>query len=216
MSYICVDDQNPQLALQTLEFCQREFPLDSAHLITSHGIQDTNLVKVRQLPTEFRINSIEYYSYFMSILLHNYIETDKVICVQTDGYVLNPSAWTDEFLEYDYIGAPWTVGYNKHPNFPDCTEDTTVGNGGFSLRSRKLLKLSSYYLTQYKQPYHPEDLAICRGIRSWLDNEDIKFAPREVAKLWAAEDSKYTGQFGFHGKITMKLNNIPFLNGTSI
>ena len=35
-----------------------------------------------------------------------------------------PEAWTDDFFNYDYIGATW--------------DDGVVGNGGFSWRSRKL------------------------------------------------------------------------------
>lgn len=46
--------------------------------------------------------------------LNKYIETDYVLIVQYDGFILNPKAWMDEFLEYDYIGAPWwyTDNYN--------------------------------------------------------------------------------------------------------
>lgn len=40
-------------------------------------------------------------------LLDSYIETPHVLVVQYDGFILNPDAWTDEFLEYDYVGAPW-------------------------------------------------------------------------------------------------------------
>ena len=49
--------------------------------------------------------------------------------------------WRDEFLEYDYIGAPWNVPAGSRNN---------IGNGGFSLR-RKFLEVSS------KLRYNPDD-----------------------------------------------------------
>ena len=72
------------------------------------------------------ITSREAYSRFMLRDLHRHIATSHALCVQWDGYVLDPARWDREFLEYDYIGAPW-------PHFGDAMR---VGNGGFSLRSR--------------------------------------------------------------------------------
>ena len=33
--------------------------------------------------------------------------TYNAMLIHSDGYVINPSAWRDDFLDYDYIGAPW-------------------------------------------------------------------------------------------------------------
>jgi hypothetical protein len=208
VSYLCVDTVNPELAAKTLLFCKKKKNFD-IKLLSDRTISE--------VPTAIisRITSIDQYSYFMTHELHKYIDTDFIICIQTDGYVINPKGWKDEFLEYDYIGAPWTVGYNKHADFPDCVHETTVGNGGFSLRSKRLCERVSEIFNSNKDfYYHPEDLAICRGIREYLS--EFKFAPRELADTWAAEDQLYKGQFGFHGKITMAINNIPFLNGQRV
>ena len=35
--------------------------------------------------------------------LASYIETDFVLIVQYDGFVLHAQAWDDDFLNYDYI-----------------------------------------------------------------------------------------------------------------
>jgi len=135
-----------------------------------------------------RIASREQYSWFMLRELAAHIETPFALCVQWDGYVLNGARWNEAFLEYDYIGAPW-------PQFDD---DHRVGNGGFSLRSRKLLEACS------KLPVHPgdaEDVAICRTHRRWLEDErGIRFAPEEVARDFSFERLPPTGaEFGFHG-----------------
>ena len=65
-----------------------------------------------------------------------YIDTDFVLITQADGFIINPHKWTDIFLEYDYIGAP----FPDEPQY-GFTGDTRVGNGGFSLRSKKLIDM---------------------------------------------------------------------------
>ena len=73
-----------------------------------------------------------------------------------------------------------------------------VGNGGFSLRSRRLL-------LALQQPgmqiVHPEDLAICDINREQLESaHGIRIAPLEVAQRFAYERVlPSTPTFGFHG-----------------
>lgn len=138
------------------------------------------------------------YSRFMLKELANQFSTSHVLTIHADGYVLNWKAWDDEFLEYDYIGATWTYKDNMN-----------VGNGGFSLRSKKLCDILA---TNFIEPdlMHPEDHCICRTYRKSLENNfGIKFAPEEVANRFAIEAygasaikgaNKYSGQFGFHSQ----------------
>jgi hypothetical protein len=139
-------------------------------------------------------HSEEAYSKFIIQDLHTQFFTSHVLIFQADGYVLNASAWNPEWLQYDYIGATW--GYKDGMN---------VGNGGFSLRSKRLMKIVSE-LAEY--PYHPEDHVICRQLRHTLENAGMRFAPEEVANQFSIEAygvekwdgaNKYNGQFGFHG-----------------
>ena len=86
--------------------------------------------------SEFKTVEIPYfdaslYSKFCLEELHNHIETEYCILVQSDGFIINTDYWTDKFLDYDYIGAPW-------PH-----HDHAIGNGGFCLRSQKFLKATS-------------------------------------------------------------------------
>lgn len=46
------------------------------------------------------------YSLFVTFVLHQFIKTDFALIIQNDGWVLNGSAFREEFLEFDYIGAP--------------------------------------------------------------------------------------------------------------
>lgn len=129
----------------------------------------------------------------------NYIDTSHVLIIHADGYIQNPSAWDNDWLQYDYIGARWQY----HDGY-------AVGNGGFSLRSRKLLEIISKLNLNN---FHPEDCIISRQLRPMLEQQyGIKFAPVEVADKFSIEaygdimtDSngikanRYCGQFGFHG-----------------
>lgn len=134
-----------------------------------------------------RLTSHADYSRFMLHELPDHIDTEHVLCVQWDGFVIRPKSWSPKFLEFDYIGAPW-------PQFGD---NHSVGNGGFSLRSRRLLQACrSIELL----PDEPEDVAICRRCRARLEGEGIRFAPPEVAELFSYERSAPRGdEFGFHG-----------------
>lgn len=134
------------------------------------------------------------YSEFMINHLHAHFDTSHVLIIQHDGYVVNPTAWDNSWLGYDYIGATWFY-----------KDGMNVGNGGFSLRSKKLCELIA---ERGVVDCHPEDHVICRDHRKWLESFGIKFAPEEVANKFSIEAygvsflpgaNKYNGQFGFHG-----------------
>jgi len=142
-----------------------------------------------------RVGKIENradYSRFVLKELVRHIRTEFVLCVQWDGYILDALNWTDEFLSVDYIGAPW-------PQFDDGHD---VGNGGFSLRSRRLLRACS---DDRISDGGAEDVAVCRTARPWLEMEyGIRFADRELAGRFAYERTATRGnEFGFHGVFNM-------------
>ena len=138
------------------------------------------------------LRSSHDYSHFLLCGLADQLNTDHCLIVQWDGFVLNPDRWKPRFLNFDYIGAPW-------PQFGDGHD---VGNGGFSLRSRRLLEACS---DPRFQMGHPEDVAICRKNRAFLEAEHrIRFADRETAADFAFERAGAGhGAFGFHGIFNM-------------
>jgi hypothetical protein len=79
-----------------------------------------------------------------------------------------------------------------------------VGNGGFSLRSRRLMEIVA--TDPAITTYHPEDVAICRTHRRHLERaHGIRYAPEEAARRFSIEGYKqpgrtYTNEFGFHGR----------------
>ena len=130
------------------------------------------------------------YSAFVLRDLASHVATSHALIVQWDGWVTNPAAWDPEFLSYDYAGAPW----GRYSDGMD------VGNGGFSLRSRRLLEaLQDERFTPV--PAVPEDELIGRVWRPALERDHgIRFAPPEVAARFAYERVLPQGAtFGFHG-----------------
>src|SRR6185503_19702122 len=114
--------------------------------------------------------------------------TSHVLLVQWDGYVINPAAWDPAFLECDYIGAKW-FWYE---------DGMRVGNGGFSLRSRRLLEaLQDPAIVRIGA----EDTTIGRSFRPLLEREyGIRFASEALADRFSFEVAYPIGKpFGFHG-----------------
>lgn len=131
----------------------------------------------------------------------DFINTDYVIYVHDDGYARNPDRWTDAFLCYDYIGAPWPVEWNL---------SYLVGNGGFSLRSWQLLDLAKFGPEPTGD--EAEDVHICRTHREWFEQRKCTFAPPEVAIQFSIESysKMFPGwhprnSFGFHGKYFLNM-----------
>jgi hypothetical protein len=181
------ENRDIQLAIDTINICKFYADFGSIKFISNKKIDYEHAVY-----DSFNVNSLESYSNFILKKLNIYIETDYALLIQTDGHILNSEAWTDEFYDYDYIGAPWF--FNNPP---------TVGNGGFSLRSRKLLNALHIILPNidYNTLHPHEDYVICVQLRHILENNfKIKFAPVELADRFSVETKGkwYPTTFGFH------------------
>jgi hypothetical protein len=119
------------------------------------------------------------------------VETSHFLMVQWDSGIVSPAQWSDEFLRYDYVGAPW--GWHN-----DAYE---VGNGGFSLRSRRLMQ----HIAEQREKFplgHPEDDFLCRRYRPELERAGFRWAPIDLASRFSFERTGFSGldrHFGYHG-----------------
>ncbi len=76
------------------------------------------------------LTNIEHSEYMESVDFWEKVKGQKALIFQTDSLLLRSGI--DEFLKYDYIGAPW-----RKPK-----ENQWVGNGGLSLRTvKKMLEI---------------------------------------------------------------------------
>lgn len=150
-----------------------------------------------------KIKSIDDWNYKIIYELHNYVQTDYAMLVHADGYVINPDAWRDEFLDYDYIGAPWPLPRDNYSYRTPGGELIRVGNS-VSLRSKKILELPSRLGLEWK-PYYGntnEDGFLCVHNRTSLESEGIRFAPLDIAKYFSREhnipENEGIETFAFH------------------
>ncbi len=103
--------------------------------------------------------------------------------------MVNPESWRDEFLDYDYIGAPWPLPTDDLSYRDNKGEIIRVGNS-VSLRSKKLLDIAPTLNLEWK-PFHGffnEDGFITVNYRHVYEEHGIKFAPIEVAKYFSREN----------------------------
>lgn len=168
--------------LKAADICQHYINFENVKLLSPNNLKRKEWVKIKPMKDRTA------YCKFVIKELHRFIDTKYFLLFQNDGWILNPDAWDDEFLNYDYIGAPW------------AWEEYPMGNGGFTLRSKSLMEECSKVITH---PYEPEDLVICMKYKSHLEDKGFKFAPREVAEKFSLEKNfryrdKWNGQFGFH------------------
>jgi tetratricopeptide (TPR) repeat protein len=186
ITIVAVDCAYPALAAKALHRSAALLPVARVLLLTDSkesfdGVEVVNIAAIK---------SREAYSQFMLKRLVNHIETDYALVVQWDGFVIHHNAFADEFWNYDYIGAKW----------PHLKGEFRVGNGGFSLRSRKLLEALRDDAIEFLADEN-EDETICVRYRELLETKHgVVFPDERVADRFAFDVSRPIGRtLGFHG-----------------
>jgi Protein of unknown function (DUF5672) len=198
VTLLCIETRSPDLAIFAIQKCIANIKFQKVVLVTDLKIP-YNYPKGIELTQAPDIRTTSDYSKYLLSDLEHLIEGTHVLVMQWDSFVINPELWEPIFLEYDYIGAPWP----HHPKTP-------VGNGGFSLRSLKLIQaLKDPRVTKR----HPEDQSICIDNKLLLEDKlGIKFAPVELAEKFSFERGVWRNSFGFHGLFNFsKILNDPDL-----
>lgn len=136
--------------------------------------------------------------------LHEYVQTPHAMLIHADGYVINPECWRDEWLNYDYIGAPWPLPQDDYSYRDDRGNLVRVGNS-VSLRSKRILSLPSYLHLPWRKyyGYSNEDGFLCCHNRGVLEANGCRFAPLEEAIHFSKEheieeNKEIKKTFAFH------------------
>jgi hypothetical protein len=191
VTLMCIDCVDVQRAISVIEICKNKVDFGDVKLLTSSLVSYQHRVEIMPL------NSLVAYSVFMLTKSHEYIDTDHVLIVQRDGWILNPQSFNMEWLQLDWI-SPLFMQYSK------------VGSGGFSLRSKKIMQDISKTVPQWdgtqenadeiqKQLSYYEDGVICLSAFA----KNYKIATPEQAADFAqggCRDANYFRKrpFGFH------------------
>ncbi len=215
---VAISSKDIQLALLSLAISNLHVSFGTSLFFTSQDIPDRYLERFPQL-TVVKIEPIESlndYSRFVIKELTSFVDTDFCLITQGDGFIVNPQYWSDDFFNYDYVGAPWrkqTPLTNARGETVDILDlrKNRVGNGGFSLRSKKLLQVSSQLnFDDIETLSLSEDLIICHYYYDWFKDRGINFAPLDIASKFSFEQPieeidrfSWEQTFGFHGKPTL-------------
>jgi len=197
----CVDCVNPDLAAFALDMSRRgaEF---SRVLLLSHQKPSVlpDGIEFQRLPSKMDKDG---YNLFMLQMLCSYLDTTHVVTIQTDGWLLRPELFDRRWLEYDYIGAPWSKE-RWHAG------RSLVGNSGCCLRSKELLHLTAVLADEklIRKECRGEiydDVVTCYVLHDKLAELGMSFADPNTAADFAIELSTRHGQFigetcGYHGR----------------
>lgn len=182
-----IDTANHALAARAVEQAVQVTNSDSVLVLSDQDFYSgSKFVKIDPIADK------NEYSRLMIKEIGKHIETDYFMVIQYDGMPTDSTKWNNDFLKYDYIGAPWPWG----------PAELRVGNGGFSVRSRKLAELCLGDEVVFNDSN--EDTFICHTYREYFEHKGIKFAPWEVAKDFSAEipGGKFP-TYGFHGTLCL-------------
>ena len=134
----------------------------------------------------------------------DHLRCDAYLVVQWDGFVIDGQRWREAFAACDYIGAPW------------LHRGGTVGGGGFSLRSRRMIEAVRRLRGEgsVTDIDTAEDVQVCVALRAALAAAGMRFAATDVARafsferLHAAPDADIVdvpATLGFHGAFNFPL-----------
>lgn len=210
---VCGDSRFLIDIIKAAKLCMKNVEFGAVKVLSNINItvKDIEIIKINTL-------NQEQYCTFCMYELPNFVDTEYALTFQGDGFIINPNLWKNDFLNYDYIGAPWLSEVKNK-----------IGNGGFSLRSQKFLRSAKTleYNSKIQFQKHipagklvtPEDWFICCYSYDTMTEMGVKFPDINKAYEFSVEhpsiiknydrfDLSTYQSFGFHGsfnKAAMKL-----------
>jgi hypothetical protein len=185
VTLVCLNCVDPSLGVKALRYSMKRLNFKRVILFSherpSNITDDIEFIQIKKLTHQGSC-------WFMLKQIYQYIDTDFCLSIHDDGFVINPHLWQDKFLDYDYIGAPWSQGF--------------VGNGGFTLRSKLFMEICQDI------PWNGEhdDWHACVTYRDYFISRGCKYAPVDLAVTFSLEgkipgyDYNLDKCFGFHGR----------------
>lgn len=185
VTLVCIDTIEHKLAKLAVEKCIARFDFADVVIISD---KEMGIPGARWVYSTMRTED-ELAQLLWSVPLE-IANTPHTLFMQYDGWIINPRLWTDDFLRYDYIGAPW------------YWTDWTVGNGGFSLRSARLTEA---LVAEKAAIGHPEDAYLARIMRPRLEKYGVCWAEPKLAMQFSLENAPLAdASFGFHGAFMVR------------
>lgn len=215
VTLLSIDTVDPLRTIKAMRYSLLQAKFADAVLVTTPSRFHPDMV--RTIGGQQRIDQITVHfvepgprsDYERQIIcdLPKYFKTEFCLFQEWDSGIINPGAWNQDWLLVDFIGAPWPYNFHEY-GYPPCTEDTCVGNGGFSIRSRRFAEETKKVFGMLKPslPGLLSDAWICRTAAPYLDRAGLRFAGEDAAARFSCENRFYNAQFGMHGKNTIAMN----------
>ncbi len=193
---IAISSDKPEATIKSLKYTMLSANFKSVKFLThvekeslSHlDTEGIEFIKIEEIKSHGQYNDF-------CLRINQYVDNEFVLIVQNDSFITNNNLWTDDFLKYDYIGAPWTEQQAKEWGIPN-----RVGNGGFSLRSKKFLQYAANFESCRGAN---EDGFLTNFTYQYAKSFGINYAPVELALRFSIEklEDVYNpdNHFGFHG-----------------
>jgi len=122
--------------------------------------------KIKVIQTNYDNLTPSEYSLFLSTLdFWNLLHGKKILIYQEDSLIFNHNI--DDFLKWDYIGAPWSEWQNDNRS--------GVGNGGISLRTKDIMVQIINTISIHSTVYNSSTLDYIRNTNSTVPPEDVYF-----------------------------------------
>lgn len=194
VTLVMVETREHTLARMAIEDCldKVEFgdivivtdrPLEFSPLTRSHGVHPT-FKTVEDWPDKLGWSRSWWFD------VPPMLKTSHTLNIQWDSWIWDVSQWTDDFLSYDYVGAPWWY-----------KDGLNVGNGGFSLVSTRLKRYVRAHRDTYPCVHASDDDLLCRKYRPQLQQLGFNWASEQIAHQFSFEccrPSPKSQHFGFH------------------
>lgn len=175
--------------IQALEYSMQGIEFGDVVLITHR--KPIRLPKTIKYKHTSKLKDIDCFNYKIAYELGSYIDTEYVLLVHYDGFVVHPEKWQDEFFKYDYIGSPWPLPEgNQGLSYYDIFGNICRVGNSVSLRSKKLLdfpKSANLKWEKDSEGWYNEDTFLCCRNKHRIEEAGMKIAPIEVAKYFGHE-----------------------------
>jgi len=107
VTLVAVASVEVEATAKALEFSTKKLSFEKVLLLSHYNpLTDSTIYEHIQIGP---FGSVKEWGKFVVFELYKYIQTQYIILVHADGFIVNPEAWDDNFLQYDYIGAPWPI-----------------------------------------------------------------------------------------------------------
>ena len=138
-----IDTVHPLMTLRSQVYSMRMCDFEQVVLVTDSRRHQGEAHRAERLGIKVihrpHIEGRGAYERDQLVNLPTWFSTPFVLFSEWDSSVVNPLDWSlsdPAYTTFDYIGAPWPYPYDE-AGYPRCTAENSVGNGGFSLRSKR-------------------------------------------------------------------------------